>query len=437
MKKLQFYKWLPLVAICVFFLECQYVNTADWDSEERGILNIETRSAATEDILYPLFLYAFSESGDCVGSQTVYTEDDKISMSLPSGRYRIIALAGSSDDYKIPVVTHWDDRVELMSDVIPETPLMRGVADVVIDSEMENTLEIVLSYSVTALDISFANIPPEVVDVMVTISSFYSSMNLKGEYADPNYSLNLKCILGTDNKWTASQRFVFPGSSDETVFSITLKMEDGSKTTYGYVWKDSPKANQPYHLKGDYLGHFVVNGTFVIAGWEEIEDVEFEFGMIGEPDDDVIAPGVDLSELPEIGSIWNDCLVVDVGEADASGVDVLLMSLDEWDATTSQVGDVVSGYSVNGMSDWRLPTDVEASLLRTCFSGNNRLALNELIAEYDTSLYGLSAGEDERYLCLKSGEFYTFRFVAGTKTTKAGDVRSYYVRLVKTYHMVL
>jgi hypothetical protein len=61
--------------------------------------------------------------------------------------------------------------------------------------------------------------------------------------------------------------------------------------------------------------------------------------------------------------------------------------------------------------------------------------LNERIAEYDSELYGLANGEKERYLCLKNGEFYSFQFRAGTGTTVAGEKRSYYVRLVKSYHI--
>ena len=75
----------------------------------------------------------------------------------------------------------------------------------------------------------------------------------------------------------------------------------------------------------------------------------------------------------------------------------------------------------------------EAALLRARFSGDNRLELNELIAEYDEELYGLANGEKERYLCLKEDEPYSFQFIGGTRTTKAGDKRSYYVRLVKAY----
>ena len=140
-----------------------------------------------------------------------------------------------------------------------------------------------------------------------------------------------------------------------------------------------------------------------------------------------------MSNLPEVGSIWNGTIVADIIEADGFGADLLLMSLDEWDATVSDVEDVEDGYTVNDISGWRLPTFEEAKLLQSSFSGDNRLNLNELITEYDETLYGIDG--EERYLCEKSGVYYTFIFAGGRVISKAGTKKSYYVRLVKTYHV--
>jgi len=38
-------------------------------------------------------------------------------------------------------------------------------------------------------------------------------------------------------------------------------------------------------------------------------------------------------------------------------------------------------------------------------------------------------------LCEKSGVYYTFIFAGGRVISKAGTKKSYYVRLVKTYHV--
>ena len=109
------------------------------------------------------------------------------------------------------------------------------------------------------------------------------------------------------------------------------------------------------------------------------------------------------------------------------------MSLDEWSIVTDQVPELISGYSVNGLTGWRLPTYEEAKLLRSSFSGENRIAVNERIAAYDDTLWGLDG--EERYLCNKDGIYYSFVFSGGSKLSKAGGVRSYYARLVKTYRI--
>ena len=81
---------------------------------------------------------------------------------------------------------------------------------------------------------------------------------------------------------------------------------------------------------------------------------------------------------------------------------------------------------------------------RNRFCGDRLRELNELIDEYneennlhgDDALWGLANGDNERYLCLKNGEFYSFRFAVNSQISDVGEKRSYYVRLVKSYRYV-
>ena len=429
-------KWLLVAAICIMSSACQQLAEEDSTTSGEGTLKVKTRSSVGEEICYPLSLYAFSKDGDCVVSQTVESADESIRLSLPAGMYKIVSVSGYSDDYEVPAEPTWEDVIRMTGKAGAEVPLMIGKADVTVGTDRESRLELTLSYAVTAIDFALSKVPLDVVEVSVILSPLYSSMNLQGNYVDADYMLNLDCTLNTDNVWSTRTKYVFPGSGTETTLSIVLKWENGEEVTYGYVWKEAPKAGQPYHLKGEYSEDFTLIGDFVISGWNEAEDVEFTFGAVSSSDDEEEDDSdIDVSELPEIGSIWNGTIVADIIESDDSGADVLLMSLDEWDATVSEVEDVTFDYTVNGISDWRLPTHEEAAILRNRFSGDARVELNELIAEYDSELYGLANGEKERYLCLKNGELYSFQFRAGTGTTVAGEKRSYYVRLVKSYHM--
>jgi len=194
------------------------------------------------------------------------------------------------------------------------------------------------------------------------------------------------------------------------------------------------KAGCPYSFTANYSSGVALNGSFVVKGWDEQEEVSFQFGAGHQPE----TPGgevpessvVEVAELPPLGSIWNGTAVVGISGMTSEGADVLLLSLDEWSLITSEVGEVMAGYSVNGFTGWRLPVFEEAKLLRDNYGGSNRTELNELISEYDETLVGIDGAE--RYLCDKLGVYYSFIFSAGTSITKAGEKRAYNVRFVKT-----
>ena len=375
MKRILLDKWLLLVAICFLAVSCQQLEDDMLTTQEKGTLKVKTRSAVDEAIIYPIHLYAFSEDGDCVVSQTVEDEAASVQLSLPAGKYRVVAIAGTSDDYEIPSKPNLEDKIKLLGEKGAETPLMLGKADVTVGADKESKLELALSYSVASIDVLLSQVPPEVENIQVTLSSFYSSMNMNGEYGDSGYSLTLDCSLDTEGRWSSQTHYVFPGNGSQVTLSISMKLKDGEELTYGYVWKDVPQFNQPYRLQGEYSNGYSLSGTFTVLGWNEAKEIEFTFGDIapsdGEEDTEGEGnPDVDLSGLPEIGSIWNGTIVADIIETDESGADVLLLSLDEWDATTSQVEGVAFDYTINGISDWRLPTHEEAATLRAKFSGN-------------------------------------------------------------------
>lgn len=427
---------------CCLVISCQQVpNDDEWLSEEETKpLTVKVRSAENIEITYPLYLYAFNKNGKLAASQTIADKDKNMALSLSDEEYQIVALSGVTEDYQLPEELTLEGDIELSNTEGADAPLLIGRADVG-GSRSEGTMvEIALSYVVAQLNVVLKNVPTDVSTVQLSISPLYSSLSMGGEYGGDAQKVKVNCTLGEDGVWSAQPTYIFPGSGKETTFSVYFKKEDGTEMTYGYTYQGVPEANHPFNITGSFAEGIIVGGSFEISGWEEAIDVEFTFGANvvpdeGETDDEEEDVEIDLTNVPEVGSIWNDAIVADMGEADETGVDLLLLSLDEWDATTSQVGDVIDDYSVNGISDWRLPTHEEASVLRARFSGDSRLELNDLIEEYDSSLYGVDG--EERYLCTKNDVYYSFKFAGGTTTTKAGEKRSYYVRLVKTYRVAL
>ena len=438
------YNYFLSILLCLITLSCQQVPEDDgWLSEEEmKSLKVKVRSADNVEIAYPLYLYAFNKNGKLAASQTINEEGNDMALSLTEGDFQVVAVSGISDDYQLPENPTLDDAIILSNSEGADTPLMVGRADIAVSRSEGTSAEIALTYVVAQLNVMLKNVPTDVSTVELSISPLHSSLTMSGEYGGDTQKIKASCTLGEDGVWTAQPTYIFPGSGKETTFSVYFKKEDGTELTYGYTYNGIPEANHPFNITGSFAEGIIVGGSFEINGWEEAINVEFTFGANVVPDDEEEKEEeeeekedvqIDMTNVPEIGTIWNDMIVADIGEADETGVDLLLMSLDEWEATTSEVTNILDGYSVNGISEWRLPTHDEAAVLRARFSGDNRWELNDLIEEYDSSLYGLDG--EERYLCTKNGLYYSFKFVIGTRTTEAGEKKSYYVRLVKTFRM--
>ena len=431
MKLRRFCTWLLMAAMCFLFWGCQTMGE-EVDLESCGVLKVKARSAQNEETVYPMYLYAFSEEGICVTSQLMESSEENMRLELPAGKYRIVLIAGVGDDYTVSENPSLDDAIMLGGNSGASTPLSVGMADVVVGSESETRLELTLSYAVSAIEVMLTELPAEVSSVTVTLSSFHSSMTLSGEYGGDGYSLVMPCTLDADNGWSTGTHYVFPGNTSETVFSVQLTMKDNTVVSYGYTWRDIMEAGRPYSIAGSYSSGIVLDGYFVLKGWDALTEIAFQFGTGKNEDgtgEDLEEPTIGSEGVPEVGSIWNGAIVAQVSDVDETGADVLLLSLDEWIMVTSQVEEVTADYVVNGLSGWRLPTSEESQMLRDRFSGASRTELNERIADYDASLMGVDG--EERYLCDKSGVCYSFIFAGGTSITKAGTVRTYYARLVK------
>ncbi len=404
------------------------------DAEEP--LDVQVRSAEGIDIIYPISLYAYANDGKLVASQQIADEGDNMSLLLSEGIYQIVAVSGLSSAYQLPENPSLDDFIVMSGDEGAKTPLMIGRADVNVNQNSNARVELILTHVVAELNVTLKNVPNDVAGVQMTLSPLYSSLSMNGQYSGTSQKVKVNCALSSNGVWETGPIYIFPGSGQKSTFSICFNKKDGSEVTYGYTYKGVPEANKQFNVVGTYTADgVIVGGSFDVNEWEDAINVDFEFGGSEVPDvedeEGSDEPVIDLTGVPEIGTIWNDMIVVDMAETDDGKIDLLLMSLDEWDATTSQVDDVISGYSINGIAEWRLPDYEEAKLLRARFSGDNRLELNDLIAEYDEGLYGLDG--EERYLCLKEGAYYSFKFAGGTTISKAGEKRSYYVRLVKSY----
>lgn len=291
-----------------------------------------------------------------------------------------------------------------------------------------------LTYRVASLNVVLTK-ADKVKQVKVGVSPLYSSLNFEGKYGGENKTLEIDCSLGTDGRWTAGPVYIFPGSSSQATLSITLEDSKGSHT-YGYISTAVPQANHPYNIGGSYTGDISIDGSLIAKGWEDAIDVEFKFGTDGDNSDDEDTDGDEnISGVPEVGNIWNDCIVVASNKgSDGNGIDLLLMSLEEWESQIATAQSIPEGYSVNSIKNWRFPTEQEAKVIRDRFNGDRLIELNEKIEARNQEELEITHDLDTRYLCDKEGVFYSFQFIGGKRVTKAGKDKLYLIRAVTTYH---
>jgi hypothetical protein len=145
-----FIKWLSLAAICLHLFSCQVMEEVDGSQKEGTSLKIKARSLEAVSVPYPLSLYAFDGQGRCSASQKIVNGDDRIELVLSVGNYRIVAIAGYSDEYLLPEEPTMDEVISL--ERAADVPLMMGEESVEITGEEDVTMEIALSYVVAGVN---------------------------------------------------------------------------------------------------------------------------------------------------------------------------------------------------------------------------------------------------------------------------------------------
>lgn len=434
LNKSQIYFFLLFSLFSVLSFSCQRLVDEDEEvpSSEGTALKVTTRSGENASIEYPVYLYAFNEQGDCAAKQKIVSEDESMNLQLPSGSFKVVALSGVAKGYVIPENPRLDDVIFMQEGSYAQNAMMMGAADVILNGKNE-TVNLMLTYAVASFNVVITK-ADKVKRVKVGISPLYSSFSFGGKYGGEE-KLEVECSLGTDGRWSAGPVYIFPGSGSQAVLSIILEDSKGEHT-YGYTTKDIPQANHPYNIGGSYTGDLSIDGSLVAKGWDDAIDVEFKFDQ----DEDVPDGGDDgddgeVSGVPEAGSIWNDCIVVTSNKSsDGNGTDLLLMSLEEWESKIADAQLIPEGYSVNGIGNWRFPTEPEAKVIRDRFNGDRLVDLNEQIVNRNQDELEITTYSDSRYLCDKEGVFYSYQFIAGKRVTKAGKDKVYLARLVTTYH---
>ena len=432
------YSWLFALLLLSGMGACQQMSEDDWEEVElaQHPLKIQARANGGELIDYPLYLYAFGADGTLKAKQEITDAQQAIQLHLAPGDYQITAISGVSEGYKLPENIHTDGRIEMASGGYSTKPMMMGRADVTIDSKKQSSLNLSLSYAVSAVTVTLTGIEPDVKKVSLKMSPLNSALSMSGAYASEGSMVEIPCERAEGQKWHSKTVYVFPGSGSETVLSILMQKENQNESTYSYVFAGKPLANRPFVLNGSYTGDIAVGGELIAQNWGEPITVNFDFGSQTDKDQPVAPEGSDMSyvdKLPEAGTIWNHTLVGLVTPITDSEADVVLLSLDEWNQPISMAEQVKSGYSVNGISNWRHLTWEEAKKIQTQWCNGALFDINNRITAYDSELFPLDT--NDRYLCDREGKYYSFVIESANAPSVAGEKRSYLIRLAKTYRL--
>jgi len=392
-------------------------------------LKISTRSSGESQINYPAYIYAFTEDGNCAAYQKM-ERDTQIEMNLSPSRYTIVAIAGLGEEYIIPEDPHLDDVIVMKENNRSSRALMMGTSVVTVANKKNTSVSVTLYYAVSLVNVTLEDIPSNVKKVGLRISPLYSALSFTREYSGKDKSTEIVCSSKLDGSWNAKPFYIFPGSGSQTVFSITLE-DDNQTKTFGYTYKGKPEANVPLNIEGSYSGDVTVGGNLISGEWKDQVDIKFSFGDSDEGNGGSEEPPVhpDLSGLPEIGNIWNGGIVAGIEHISSIEANILLMSLDEWSGLASDLLKIVKGEETNG---WYLPTEEQAKVLHSTFSGSSLDELNETIE-------GLQNGDplldiEKRYVYNNNGTIYAFGFKPSSKFLQAGSTVKYKMRLVRNVH---
>lgn len=480
-----------LLLLGTLMASCGTIDLPDepQQKEKPHKVTIHTRAVTPESVTLPIEVVAFSEGGQYVSHQRLTKAEDKLTLSLAEGRYRLVAFSGVGA-YTLPAegVTPKSpiaqkniapsggentDAATLTDKALTGKALMRGEAEIEVGKK-RNTVDILLGHTMSAVEFRLSQIPADVEQVRVRLSSVYGEINWDGRYAQPT-TATLSAHRIDNNVWTTDICYLFPTSGDNTVATISLVNHEEERN-YAYTLRQPLTAGTPYRFFGAFKAeakHIALEGNLTTTEWRPWIEQNFSFGATlvdGQPDHPNTAkpeqpnpnptnpnPSPDkpspqpphedtpntgsLQGFPKVGTLWKGkFLVAAVRLITADEADVMLLSkeqLENAESAYSTQGNAedapryASSYLEDGEGGWSVPTKEEAQILANNFHGDRLNAVNDVLRSVRaTEIYDVIGKSKIRYLCDEGRT--SFMFIEHTpfrKGTPSGQ--SFVVRLVK------
>lgn len=346
-------------------------------------VSVITRSVTAEEtISFPVALYVFdAEDHSFVKNVTVPDQETPLTFSIPLGSYDIYAVGGADEArYDHPSGEDLDAESEMtLKDGKEHADLM--TAHEVITLEEKDDYELTLNMERQVIELTSAvvnNIPDEITEVHILLSPIYKSIKINGDFGTI-WTHSYPLTDSGEGRWTLPSpvMMLFDTDAEEASITISLTMDDGTSKNYSYSLTEDIRKNHQISINATYQYDNSINITGSINGttWLGSEEIVFNFGdesttedPNGNDDDTFIN-----EPTPSVGSIYKECYVLKTTPNAEEGYnEVLLLYKNDFeinpaDKTEEQVlqeiNNQLSTLTINGISGWRLPTNVEANLI--------------------------------------------------------------------------
>lgn len=380
-------------------------------------LSIITRADGAEGtVAYPVVLYVFNSSSECVVVKTLADAEAELTIgNLKADTYTVYAIGGADDTrYALPAQADATPTtlIALLDGKVHED-LMVAKNTVPIGEDEDNQLTLALQRVVCMVkEVEVKKIPADVEAVSLVITPLRESLQLNGDYNGEAGTFTLALTKQSDGQtWkNATPQYMMPSVGNATV-SVKLT-RDGNTRSYSYTCAEPLLANYKLNIIATYTGGtFDMTGTLTGATWAGERTITFEFDEEnvtgseettqdsgneqgggeqggGEPsggNTGNITPGA----APAEGTNYNGTYVLSSKENGDGTITVTLMSADQtagldFDrddqaSIREAVNDAIADLMVNidGIDGWRLPNLDEMAIIHADYM-NIKRALNDL-----------------------------------------------------------
>lgn len=436
---------LAVLSSCSKSVTDDAIESGGVDGLGNSNLSIITRADATDGtIAYPVVLYVFNSSSECVAVKTLADADAELTIGqLKADTYTVYAIGGADDTrYTLPSQDEATPTtlISLLDGKVHED-LMVAKNTVPIGIDEDNQLTLALKRVVCMVkQVEVKQIPSDVEAVSLLITPLYQTLQLNGDYNGETGSFTLALTEQSDGKtWkNAAPQYMLPSVDNAT---ITIKLtRNGSTSSYSYTCAEPLLANYKLNIDATYTGGtFDMTGTLTGATWAGERTITFEFNEEsvtgseettneggeqggGEPSGGEPSGGepsgnntgdITPGAAPEMGTNYNGTYVlkhVDNGDGTTT---VTLMSANEEtglviQGTSTQedineaVEEAIINLSTDGIEGWRMPTKEELEYLWT-----NSTEIRSNLTSLSFTTLTLGNNSNAKYFIKKADGNYT------------------------------